>query len=107
MVAARILADVGNIALFVDRNRFASWTGTARLDASSGEQNRHRLSRAGNRRSDLGHDSSAGTVRISRRAAARSAPSAKRCPEQRADGASASTEEVDRKDEQDEGSGKP
>lgn len=33
-----------------DRNRFASWTGTAPLDASSGEQNRHRLSRAGNRR---------------------------------------------------------
>ena len=35
---------------FVDRDRFASWTGTAPLDASSGEQNRHRLSRAGNRR---------------------------------------------------------
>src|SRR5450631_2566961 len=33
-----------------DRTRFASWTGTAPLDASSGEQNRHRLSRAGNRR---------------------------------------------------------
>jgi len=31
-------------------NRFASWTGTAPLDASSGEQNRHRLSRARNRR---------------------------------------------------------
>ena len=50
VVAARILADVGDIARFVDRNRFASWTGTAPLDASSGEQNRHRLSRAGNRR---------------------------------------------------------
>ncbi|WP_337590195.1 IS110 family transposase [Ornithinimicrobium sufpigmenti] len=49
-VAARILADVGDVARFVDRNRFASWTGTAPLDASSGEQNRHRLSRAGNRR---------------------------------------------------------
>jgi transposase len=48
--AARILADVGDVARFVDRNRFASWTGTAPLDASSGEQNRHRLSRAGNRR---------------------------------------------------------
>jgi len=31
-------------------SRFASWTGTAPLDASSGEQIRHRLSRAGNRR---------------------------------------------------------
>jgi transposase len=50
VIAARILADVGDIARFADRNRFASWTGTAPLDASSGEQNRHRLSRAGNRR---------------------------------------------------------
>ncbi|GAB4062460.1 IS110-like element IS1547 family transposase [Angustibacter speluncae] len=50
VVAARILADVGDIARFADRNRFASWTGTAPLDASSGEQSRHRLSRAGNRR---------------------------------------------------------
>jgi transposase len=48
--AARILADVGDVARFADRNRFASWTGTAPLDASSGDQNRHRLSRAGNRR---------------------------------------------------------
>ena len=49
-VAARVLADAGDVARFADRNRFASWTGTAPLDASSGEQNRHRLSRAGNRR---------------------------------------------------------
>ena len=48
--AARTLADVGDITRFADRNRFASWTGTAPLDASSGEQIRHRLSRAGNRR---------------------------------------------------------
>ncbi len=44
VVAARILADVGDVARFTDRNRFASWTGTAPLDASSGEQVRHRLS---------------------------------------------------------------
>jgi transposase len=50
VVAARTLADVGDIARFADRNRFASWTGTAPPDASYGEQNRHRLSRAGNRR---------------------------------------------------------
>ncbi len=49
-MAARILADVGEVTRFADRNRFASWTGTAPLDASSGEQNRQRLSRAGNRR---------------------------------------------------------
>ncbi|MFP5253379.1 MAG: transposase [Actinomycetes bacterium] len=39
--AARVLADVGDIARFPDRNHFASWTGTAPLDASSGEQIRH------------------------------------------------------------------
>jgi transposase len=48
--AARILADVGDIRRFPDRNHFASWTGTAPIDASSGAQIRHRLSRAGNRR---------------------------------------------------------
>jgi transposase len=50
VVAARTLADVGNVARFADRNRFASWTGTAPIEASSGEIVRHRLSRAGNRR---------------------------------------------------------
>ena len=48
--AARLLGDVGDIARFADKGRFASWNGTAPLDASSGDQNRHRLSRAGNRR---------------------------------------------------------
>jgi transposase len=50
IVAARVLADVGDITRFADRNRFASWTGTAPIEASSGETVRHRLSRAGNRR---------------------------------------------------------
>ena len=49
IVAARVLADVGDVTRFVDRNRFASWTGTAPIEASSGEVVRHRLSRAGNR----------------------------------------------------------
>jgi transposase len=48
--AARILADVGDVARFPTKAHFASWTGTAPIDASSGEQVRHRLSRAGNRR---------------------------------------------------------
>jgi transposase len=48
--AARLLGDVGDITRFADRGRFASWNGTAPLDASSGDQKRHRLSRAGNRR---------------------------------------------------------
>ena len=50
VVAARVLADVGDVARFMNRNRFASWTGTAPIEASSGEIVRHRLSRAGNRR---------------------------------------------------------
>jgi transposase len=53
VVAARTLADVGDIARFADRNRFASWTGTAPLDASSGEQNRHGSPGPGNRRGGL------------------------------------------------------
>jgi transposase len=48
--AARLLGDVGDIARFTSKARFASWNGTAPLDASSGDQHRHRLSRAGNRR---------------------------------------------------------
>jgi hypothetical protein len=48
--AARIPADVGDVARFADRNRFAAWNGTAPLDASSGQQIRHRLNRSGDRR---------------------------------------------------------
>ncbi|MFE9580565.1 IS110 family transposase [Nocardia sp. NPDC006044] len=48
--AARLLADTADIHRFGNRDRFASWNGTAPLDASSGEQQRHRLSRAGNRK---------------------------------------------------------
>jgi transposase len=47
--AARLLIDVGDITRFPTRGNFASWNGTAPLDASSGDQIRHRLSRAGNR----------------------------------------------------------
>ena len=50
MVPARILADVGDVTRIADRNRFASWTDTAPIDAFSGENSRHRLSLAGNRR---------------------------------------------------------
>jgi transposase len=52
VVASRILADVGDVARFANRNRFASWTGTAPIEASSGETVRHRLSRAGNRKAN-------------------------------------------------------
>ncbi len=47
--AARLLVEVGDITRFPDRNHFASWTGTAPVEASSGDHVRHRLSRGGNR----------------------------------------------------------
>jgi transposase len=47
--AARLLVEVGDITRFPNRAHFASWNGTAPIDASSGDQVRHRLSRAGNR----------------------------------------------------------
>jgi transposase len=47
--AARLLVEVGDIARFPSKAHFASWNGTAPLDASSGDQIRHRLSRKGNR----------------------------------------------------------
>ena len=48
--AARLIGDVGDIARFATKAHFASWNGTAPIDASSGEHNRHRLSRSGNRK---------------------------------------------------------
>jgi transposase len=47
--AARLLVDVGDITRFPSKAHFASWNGTAPIDASSGDQVRHRLSRGGNR----------------------------------------------------------
>jgi transposase len=35
VVAARVLADVGDVARFADRNRFDSWTGTAPVAMAS------------------------------------------------------------------------
>ncbi len=50
VIAARLLAEVGDVSRFATKDHFASYNGTAPIDASSGEQTRHRLSRAGNRR---------------------------------------------------------
>ncbi len=47
--AARLLVEVGDITRFPNKAHFASWTGTAPIDASSGDNVRHRLSRGGNR----------------------------------------------------------
>jgi transposase len=48
--AARLLGDIGDISRFPTAGHFASWNGTAPIDASSGDHQRHRLSRAGNRK---------------------------------------------------------
>jgi transposase len=49
VLAAVILGEVGDVHRFPSRHHFASFTGTAPLEASSGEIIRHRLSRLGNR----------------------------------------------------------
>jgi transposase len=51
ILAARIIGTVGNVARFPTKAHFASYSGTAPLEASSGEVVRHRLSSlAGNRK---------------------------------------------------------
>ncbi len=47
--AATILATTADINRFPNNDHYASFCGTAPLDASSGRQNRHRLNRYGNR----------------------------------------------------------
>ena len=50
ILAARIIGTVGDVARFPSRGHFASYSGTAPLEASSGQVVRHRLSLAGNRK---------------------------------------------------------
>ena len=47
--AAIILGEVGDVRRFPSRDHFATYTGTAPLEVSSGDVDRHRLSRSGNR----------------------------------------------------------
>ena len=49
ILAAKIIGTVGNVARFPTKAHFASYAGTAPVEASSGEVVRHRLSLAGNR----------------------------------------------------------
>jgi transposase len=51
--AARLLVEVGDITRFPNRGHFASWTGTAPIDVSSGDKQHHRLSRGGNRQINM------------------------------------------------------
>ena len=51
VLTAKLLGEVGDVSRFATKAQFASssYTGTAPIEASSGEVVRHRLSRAGNR----------------------------------------------------------
>jgi transposase len=50
ILAARIIGTVGNVERFPTKAHFASYAGTAPVEASSAEVVRHRLSLAGNRK---------------------------------------------------------
>jgi transposase len=50
VLAATFLGEVGDVRRFPTEHHFAAHTGTAPLEASSGQVVRHRLSRAGDRR---------------------------------------------------------
>jgi transposase len=49
ILAAKIIGTVGDVARFPTKAHFASYSGTAPVEASSGQVVRHRLSLAGNR----------------------------------------------------------
>ena len=50
VLAATFLGEIGDVRRFPSKHHFAAHTGTAPLEASSGQVIRHRLSRAGNRK---------------------------------------------------------
>jgi transposase len=87
VLAATFLGEVGDVRRFPTKHHFAAHTGTAPLEASSGQVIRHRLSRAGDRK--LNHASymmamvqvrrpSAGQASY-RRKLARASPARKPC----------------------------
>jgi transposase len=49
VLAAKLLGHAGEVTRFPTRDHFASYTGTAPVEASSGDVRRHRLNRGGNR----------------------------------------------------------
>jgi transposase len=50
ILAANIIGTIGSVARFPTKAHFASYSGTAPVEASSGKVMRHRLSLAGNRK---------------------------------------------------------
>ena len=89
LLAGKILALVGSIDRFRSAAAFASYTGTAPIEASSGDVIRHRLSRAGNRQlnhclhimaiTQLSHDTRGRAYYQGKRAAGKSHREALRC----------------------------
>jgi transposase len=52
LVAAKLLGEVGDVRRLRSASAFASYSGTAPVPASSGQTQRHRLNRGGNRQLD-------------------------------------------------------
>jgi len=50
LIAARLIGEVGEIQRIASKARFARMNGTAPIPASTGQTNRHRLNKGGNRR---------------------------------------------------------
>ena len=97
--AAKILAETGDVRRFPIRHHFASYTGTAPIDVSSGDNNRHRLNRGGNRRLNHALHIAAvvqyrmpGPARTTTGASAtRARPTSKRCAASNGDSPTSST----------------
>ncbi|MFE2558611.1 transposase [Streptomyces sp. NPDC059352] len=54
VLAAKVIGHIGDVSRFPTEHHFASDTGSAPLDASSGNNVRHRLITGGNRAAELG-----------------------------------------------------
>jgi transposase len=87
ILAARIIGTVGDVGRFPTKSHFASYAGTAPVEASSGEVVRHRLSLAGNRKLNYALHmiavcqarSELGAVPTTARRWLRASPARKRC----------------------------
>ncbi|MEV6227438.1 IS110 family transposase [Saccharopolyspora shandongensis] len=92
-LAGKILARVGSVHRFRSVAAFASYTGTALIEVSSGKVKRHRLSRAGDRQlnhalhmmalSQIRHDTEGRAYYRRKRAAGKSHKEAMRCLKRR------------------------
>ena len=93
VLAAKLLGEVGDVGRFATKAQFASYTGTAPIEASSGPVVRHRLSRAGNRQLNhalhliaicqIGHDTAGRAYYQRKLAEGKSSREALRCLKRR------------------------